>query len=591
MSQKIALQLLTLVLLSLGIQHAFGHNQEPDWLDEQKLDGGVYVNVRHPSVLRNPYPFKIRVIVSNVNGKTNVRVREIRYVWPAGAGMVTHSFNHKLRSKRKWFQKHQSLEEQFSRLIRPDSAEKASELAQQRMALRVNIAAGMFSDAYLVDPIILPELWDVLHMIVEVDLEQGGSMRTVRKTIEIPIQAPLPDGSRSERIMRYDAVTGKLTTMSSTVETGVGEEFWFAGDQHLHTQYSIDAYFLNGNRSNVSDYAATAQATGLDWIVVTDHSNIDFNFFGNRWYTQDQFDAGTAQAAQFRNEFGFLVLNGQEMGAGSGDPSHVLAYPADAETTGFLPNPCAGGLFAHRDCEHEQTILDRINDAGGIGFLAHPFQSNSGFFSPWNFDNGVTGWAGLEIFNSNSGTFTGADLQALTKWVELLNNIAPPTGGELQPRANYPTRFPIGLGNSDAHDPGLIGNTFTYCRAPTAMREAIMNSLVGGNCIASNGPLAFVEINGAGPGQVAAIYSEGNTISVTIQSTPEFGAAGNFSVQLIINGINAVSIPPNGSPEYSTTMVFENVFIHPMLNYIVAVASSPSGWLSIANPVWIESQL
>jgi len=322
---------------------------------------------------------------------------------------------------------------------------------------------------------------------------------------------------------------------------------------------------------------------------VTDHSNIDFNFLGNRWYTPAQFDNGTAEAAQYRNEFDFLVLNGQEMGAGTGDPSHVLAYPHSADSTGFLPNPCTGGRFGHRNCESEQTILDRINGAGGIGFIAHPFQSDDGFFRPWDFDNGVTGWAGFEIFNSGSGVLTGTDEQALLKWAELLNEIEPPAGGELPLREDYPTKFPVGLGNSDAHEPGLIGNTFTYCRAPTATREAIMNSLVEGNCVASNGPLAFLEVNSAGPGQVAAISSEGNTVALTIRSTPEFGTAGSYSVQLYVNGVKELTIPPNGSPEYSTKMVFENVAIDASSRYVVVVAKAPSGRLSIASPVWLES--
>ena len=33
---------------------------------------------------------------------------------------------------------------------------------------------------------------------------------------------------------------------------------------------------------------------------------------------------------------------------------------------------------------------------------------------------------------------------------------AAPTGGELADRPGFPTRFPVGLGNSDAHEPGLI---------------------------------------------------------------------------------------------------------------------------------------
>jgi len=50
----------------------------------------------------------------------------------------------------------------------------------------------------------------------------------------------------------------------------------FAGDQHVHTTYSIDAALLDGTTENVADYAAAADAGGLDWIITTDHSNVEF---------------------------------------------------------------------------------------------------------------------------------------------------------------------------------------------------------------------------------------------------------------------------------------------------------------------------
>ena len=49
---------------------------------------------------------------------------------------------------------------------------------------------------------------------------------------------------------------------------------WFAGDQHLHTTYSLDALVLDGTTETVTDYAAAAELIGLDWIIVTDHSEI-----------------------------------------------------------------------------------------------------------------------------------------------------------------------------------------------------------------------------------------------------------------------------------------------------------------------------
>jgi len=586
MGRKLVRTVLLLAIGAVGATPVAAHNQEPAWLNPEALDDGLYIAVRHPAMLRSLHPFDIHLLITNVNGDSDVTVRAVRYLGATGVDAQTRRFDYRLDTKRQWFQEYHSVHERLEALTGPAASELGAPLRTRRAELLVQMSAGTLSDRYTVDPALSRS--DSVRVAVEIDLDQDAGSRTIRKVVDIPIYASLPDGSGTKETLRYDAETGAMTRTADLAAPAGSGDLWYAGDQHLHTQYSVDAYFTNGNRSNVADYAAVAQSTGLDWIVVTDHGNIDFGLLGNNWYTPQQYAAGTNEAAQYRAQTGFLVFNGQELGAGAGDPSHVLAYPKSSDSTGFLPNPCSGGLFGHQNCEPEQTILDRVNGAGGIPFIAHPFQSSGGFFSPWDFNNGVTGWAGFEIFNAGDGVLTGADRQAILKWLQLLNDVAAPVGGELPLRDDFPTKFPVGLGNSDAHEPGLIGNTFTYCESPAASREAIMDSLAEGRCVASNGPLAFMEVDGFGPGQVAPLSTEGNTLSITIQSTPEFGAAGSFSVLLFVNGAQAAVLQPSGSPEFSTTTVFEDVVIGGSARYIVVIAVAPSGRLSIANPVWLE---
>jgi hypothetical protein len=266
-----------------------------------------------------------------------------------------------------------------------------------------------------------------------------------------------------------------------------------------------------------------------------------------------------------------------------------LAYPRSVDSTGFLPNPCSGLIFNHVNCEPEQIIIDRVNAAGGIGFIAHPYDSGALSYSEWDFDNGATGWAGFEIFNDSSGIFGEDDLRAVGKWFELLAAIPAPVAGELPERSQFPTRFPVGLGSSDAHEPGLVGSTFTYCRLVETTREAVMDAFVHGRCVASNGPLAFVSLNGAGVGDVALVSGSSNTLEVSVQTTPEFGPVGDYTLALFANGVLAGAIPPSGSMEYSVTLVFENLSFDPDVRFLNLVAVSSDGSrLAITNPIWLE---
>jgi hypothetical protein len=381
------------------------------------------------------------------------------------------------------------------------------------------------------------------------------------------------------------------------------EGSWFAGDQHLHTAFSIDAFFLEGTAELVTDYAATAQTIGLDWIIITDHTNLNFAF----WYKPWMFFVGELMARYVRNTNDYLVLQGQEMGIGSpgasGEAAHLLVYPRTADSTGFLQNPCPGLLFNHIKCEPEQVILDRVNDNGGIGFIAHPFDFAPLFFAPWDQSSNAVGWAGIEIFNSDVSIFEPQDQQSVDWWHELLNEIAPPQDGQLAVRAGYPTRFPVGIGNSDAHQPARIGNTFTYIRLPDSIngngilsREDLMDAFVNGRCVASNGPLVFGQINGAGTGEVAIVSANLNQLAVTLQTTSEFGPVGDYKITVLVNGIERLAIPPSGSPDYQTTIVLHDLldppdkFVTLRAERVNGIGGAPSGvdFQAIANPIWLE---
>jgi len=554
----------------------FGHQHTAPWLDESTLDRGLYVEVRHPRVIRSPRSFDVSVLVNNLLGAEPVTVREVRYALPGAFDRVTHPRRHDLPSRQSSYRRYKSILGQMGRAgERKDRASVERLRNESRSSLR-DITARAFRDSQRVDAVYSTGVGSVMNLMVEVDVVEAGRLRTIRRDVEIPIQPPLPDGTDGS---------------------------WFAGDQHLHTAYSMDAFFLEGTHENVTQFAVTAQAIGLDWIIITDHTNLDFLV----WYKPYLFALGEAKARTYRDQNDYLVLQGQEMGIGSpgffGETAHLLAYPRAGDSTGFLHNPCPGLILGHAKCEPEQVVLDRVNDHGGIGFIAHPFDSIPFFFAPWDRNSGAVGWAGLEIFNSDLGSLEDSDSEAIAWWHELLDEIPPPSGGQLAERPDYPTRFPVGIGNSDAHQPARIGNTFSYARLPEVLhgagmvpREDVMSAFVEGRLVASNGPLAYGEINGAGTGEVAVVPPGRNQIVLTLETTPEFGPVSDYELSLFVNGTLRRTVPPNGATGYQRTVVVEEEFSPP--DKYVTITSrrfqcsgcSPGAleFVSLANPIWLE---
>ena len=570
----------SLVILSVLVKISFlqsvlpvyGHQQTAPWLDESSLDRGLYIEVRHSRVIRNPGPFDVSVVMSNLLGPGEVVVNQVRYVLP-DSEVVVHPRSDVLSSRRSAYQEYKVVLRTLEQVTERGARASVETLSRQSYALLTDITRGTFRDRQSIPASLIPEtIGSTFNLIVEVDVLQADELRTIQRLIEIPVQDALPTGPQG---------------------------LWRAGDQHLHTAFSIDAFFVNGTRELVSDYAAVAQILGLDWSIITDHTNVHISV----WYDPRLFIVGEVLAQTFRNNQNYLVLQGQEMGVGLSDPlgrpAHFLVYPRTSDFIGFVENPCTAIGF---NCEPEQVIIDRVNAQGGIGFIAHPFVSQV-VLAPWNRENNATGWAGLEIFSNPDGLLGLTDLRAIDWWYELLNEIPAPQNGQLQVRDDYPTRFPVGLGNSDAHEPTKIGATFAYANLGNALpgnamvpRETLMDAFVNGRVVASNGPLVLGDINGAGIGEVAVVTPENNELMVTLQTTEEFGPVGEYTIVVNVDGsVRTIGAPIQvpGDPHMGT-LVFGNLLRPPDKFVIIiagrACAECPTDpvYLAVANPIWLE---
>lgn len=139
---------------------------------------------------------------------------------------------------------------------------------------------------------------------------------------------------------------------------------------HMHTTYS------DGSGSH-AEIAEAALGAGIDVAIVTDH---------NVWVHGPE---GYLQRGSRR----VLLLVGEEVHDRTRDPqkNHLLVIGAEREMTTYSVKP--------------QVLIDQITRAGGLAFLAHPFDpAMPAFEEPdisWE-DWEVRGYTGLELWNGFS---------------------------------------------------------------------------------------------------------------------------------------------------------------------------------------------
>ena len=143
-------------------------------------------------------------------------------------------------------------------------------------------------------------------------------------------------------------------------------DFEYIGNLHIHSNHS------DGGKST-REIAESATTAGLDFICINDHE-----------YMRRSFDL---------KEEGFygrlVVLTGLEIGKRF---HHYLAYGIKE--------------IVNSDGVGPQEIIDSVNEKGGFGFLAHPFEKGMPFREKsiaytWN-DLSVKGFTGLSIWNFSS---------------------------------------------------------------------------------------------------------------------------------------------------------------------------------------------
>lgn len=152
----------------------------------------------------------------------------------------------------------------------------------------------------------------------------------------------------------------------------------YPGALHIHTLYS-------DGTGTIKEIARAAKKADLKWIIITDHNNLA----GLENNEEDWYD-------------GVAVLIGEEISPEDSD--HYLAFGIKEEI-----NP---------DIGYENYIME-VNNQGGIGFIAHPDESETRNndlrplrWRDWN----VKGFTGIEIWNYLSDLVDNYDTNKAVSW-------------------------------------------------------------------------------------------------------------------------------------------------------------------------------
>jgi hypothetical protein len=135
----------------------------------------------------------------------------------------------------------------------------------------------------------------------------------------------------------------------------------------MHTPYS------DGHASHEGIARAALQA-GLDFVVTTDHNVLVGGIDGYRTFGEKK----------------VLLMVGEEIHDQSREPqkNHLLVYETFKELSHLATDP--------------QELIDAVNDAGGLAFIAHPIDPESSAFNEPDLswvDWDVDGYVGIELWN------------------------------------------------------------------------------------------------------------------------------------------------------------------------------------------------
>jgi len=209
----------------------------------------------------------------------------------------------------------------------------------------------------------------------------------------------------------------------------------YSGSIHIHSTFS-------DGTAKPDEIAKYANEVGLDYILLTDHNTLDARKFG------------------YEKRYGnTLLITGYEIND-SNNKNHYLTFGLD-ELVGTYKD-IGDNEFGNVISASEYVKL--INEKGGFGFIAHPFEKRNSFpqhppypWTDWNNDE----FNGIEIWNHMSEWVEGlTENNQINRFLHPLKSIVAPDRAAVEKwdEINKHRKFPaIGSIDAHAHKISLIG--------------------------------------------------------------------------------------------------------------------------------------
>ena len=206
---------------------------------------------------------------------------------------------------------------------------------------------------------------------------------------------------------------------------------WYKANLHSHTSGS-------DGRLPPGEVALNYRRNGYQVLAITDHN--------------------TVTPCREYSAHDFVCIEGIEIGVGKSETGSSFHIVGISVPEGF------GGEYGA-----PQALFDAIADAGGVGFIAHPYWSCLVAHDML----GLRNCLGIEVYNH------GCEL-------EIAKGISSAHWDDLLVRGERTLAFAVDDGHWCGWD---YGGGFTMIRAEELSREAILQALRDGDCYASMGPL------------------------------------------------------------------------------------------------------
>jgi hypothetical protein len=352
----------------------------------------------------------------------------------------------------------------------------------------------------------------------------------------------------------------------------------YVGDVHVHTGLALyrvlqpaDPHSI-GHADEVLD---AAESRGLDFVVITEHSNNLNDPRGIAWReetgetftlpdgrrTASEWEYLQAAVAQRNKPGRFLVFLGLEYTRGTTEtasPGHQVAiFPTDS-----LPAYCSNFPHNAGDCPTAPDFFRFVRKHGGVATMAHPCSVVTWGPSDWSETDPVLN--SMELMSAKCEFDSNGYNDALKR-----------LGMRIGAR-----------GSSDSHHFEVGANDKTVCWAPELTREAILRAMRKNLCyFVDRFPVSLkFAINGAPMG--AEVIDDGSGVSVRAVAATDWETDFDH-MELIHDGEVALRADCEDweydDCELSTFLLSETGGY-----YYVSLSSLTERRLAISSPIWVR---